>query len=141
MKKGIVAIVVSGTIGALTMLYLPATQASGFSPMNMMNPGKWMGKNKNRNNRDDYYPEDDYYGAGPGYGGPNSRGYGPYQGQRYGGPGYGAPGNRGYAAQPPAAQAPARAAVAPHATEGATAERMREMEDRIRMLESQLRNR
>lgn len=144
MKKGIAAIMISGTIGALTMLYLPVSQAGGFGPMNMMNPGKWMGKNRNRNNRNDYY-EDDYYGGGPGYGGPNRGGYGSYQGQPngYGGPGYGSgsyqgqPYGQGYGA--PASQAPA--AISPQATEGATAERMREMEDRIRMLESQLRNR
>ncbi len=60
--------------------------ASGFGPMNMMNPGKWFGNNNNRRDIDDLPPPgyDVPYGAPPpGYG------YGALPPP--GGPGYGAP--------------------------------------------------
>ena len=64
------------TLACAGFAYAPTGLASGFSPMNMMNPSKWMGGN-------DRY-DDDYYDRGYGYGGP----YG-YPGYGYGGPGYG----------------------------------------------------
>jgi len=66
--------------------------AAGFSPFNMMNPGKWFGGK----NRDRGYYDDDYYydrgGRGYGYGrgyGPGYGGYGPGYGYGGYGPGYG----------------------------------------------------
>lgn len=63
-------------VGVASLPMIPAVNAGGFNPMNMMNPSKWMGGNKDRY-ADDYY--DDYYG-------------GPYDGGPYGGPGLGGPG-------------------------------------------------
>ena len=120
-----------GTLIAVGMggAMLPDTVgAAGFNPMNMMNPSKWMGGNKNRRY------DDDYYDGGPGYGGyppPGYGGYGGYPGG-YGAPGYGAPGY-GYPQGP--AQQPAYAA--PAAPSGGSSEQIRVLEDRIRQLESQ----
>jgi hypothetical protein len=63
------------------MALVPTVWADGFNPMNMMNPSKWMGGNKN--SRDDY-------SNGQGYGAPVGYGYGA-PGYGYGAPGYGVP--------------------------------------------------
>jgi hypothetical protein len=74
---------------------LLAVPAQAFDMGNMMNPSKWMNKDKDR----DRYYDDDYYDYGPppgyGYGAP---GYGGYGAPGYGG--YGAPGYGGYGGGP-----------------------------------------
>ncbi|MES9967172.1 MAG: hypothetical protein ABW082_00180 [Sedimenticola sp.] len=125
-----------------------ATQAVAFNFGDMMSPGKWMGNKKDR-----YYddvPPPGYYG-GPGgapygYGGNPGPGYGaqPYG---YGAPpaggqapyGYGA-NPYGYGGQPamnPAYQQTAPQPPAASQPDSADKERIRELEERIRMLESQ----
>ena len=125
-KKTAIALsaLIAAGIGSMTLS--TTAGASGFGPMNMMNPSKWFGGNKNRR-YDDYYD-------GPGYGGgypPPGYGYG-YGGPGYGGPGYGAPYGAplqpGYTAPP--------AATAPDASDSGSAERIKELEERIRQLES-----
>lgn len=117
------------TIGLSSMTMTSVSEAGGFGPMNnMMNPSKWFGGNKNRRYDDDYYDGGPGYGYPPpgyGYGAPG--GYGGYPGG-YGAPGYGAPVQPGYAA--PAAPA------APAASDTGSADRIKELEDRIRQLES-----
>lgn len=82
---------------------LLAMPAQAFDMGDMMNPSKWVGKDKKRDRYDDdYYDYYDYgpppglgYGA-PGYGGYGAPGYGGYGAPGYGG--YGAPGYGGYGA-------------------------------------------
>lgn len=80
------------TIAATLLLAAPIANAFNFG--DMMNPGRWMGGNKDR------YYDDDYYGGpwGPGYGGYGAPGYGAPGYGGYGAPGYGAPGYGGYGA-------------------------------------------
>lgn len=110
-------------LGLTQGLWVGAATAEGFGPMNMMNPNKWFG---NRDNDDDYY-------AGRGYGHPG-----------YGAPGYGMPGYggqpRGYGYAPPQ---PPQPPAAPSRSDGrsdsgdtAADRRIRELEERIRQLES-----
>jgi len=123
--------VILGTLitAGIGSAFLPVTaSAAGFNPMNMMNPSKWMGGNRNRRY------DDDYYDGGQGYGGyppPGYGGYGGYPGG-YGAPGYGAPGY-GYPQAP--VQQPAYAA--PAAPSSGSSDQIRVLEDRIRQLESQ----
>jgi hypothetical protein len=90
-RKTITAYAAIMAVGLGGLSAIPSVDAAGFNPMNMMNPSKWMGGNKDR-----YYDDyDDYYG-GP-YGPPPGAGWGgPGWGGPYGGPGYGAPGWGGY---------------------------------------------
>jgi hypothetical protein len=78
----------------LAISLLLAMPAQAFDMGNMMNPSKWMNKDKDR----DRYYDDDYYDYGPppgyGYGGYGAPGYGGYGLPGYGG--YGAPGYGGY---------------------------------------------
>ena len=80
----------------LAFSLLLAMPAQAFDMGNMMNPSKWMNKDKDR----DRYYDDDYYDYGPppgyGYGGYGAPGYGGYGAPGYGGyGGYGAPGYGG----------------------------------------------
>ncbi len=104
-------------LGMGSLATVPDTAgASGFNPMNVMNPSRWFGNNNRRY-------DDDYYG-GPGYGYPPPPGY--YPGA------YGAP---AYAPHPLYNAAPA--APAPAADN--SKERIKELEDRIRQLEARQR--
>lgn len=108
-------LVTAASIAALGLSGLVASvpaQASGFG--DFMNPGKWFGKNRDR---DDYYYDRydrGYYGGrGYGYGGyPGYGGYGGYPGgygygyPGYGVPGYGYPGQGGSNTQTPAPPPP-----------------------------------
>ena len=111
-------LVTAASIAALGLSGLVASvpaQASGFG--DFMNPGKWFGKNRDR---DDYYYDRydrGYYGGrGYGYGGyPGYGGYGGYGGYPggygygypgYGVPGYGYPGQGGSNTQTPAPPPP-----------------------------------
>jgi hypothetical protein len=82
----------------LTSSLLLAMPAQAFDMGNMMNPSKWVGKDKKRDRYDDDYYD---YGPPPGYGyGAPGYGYGA-PGYGYGAPGYGgygAPGYGGYGA-------------------------------------------
>lgn len=108
---------------------LPVTaNADGFGPMNMMNPSKWF--NRNRRDYDDYYDDGPGYGPPPGYGAPPAYGYG-------------APPGGGYAPAPaaayPAQPAPGYGAPAVSSTPSPNddaQQRIRELEERIRQLES-----
>jgi hypothetical protein len=94
--------------------------ASGSQAFNFFNPGDWFDRDR----------DDDRYGPGP-YGPP-----GPYGGMPpYGayGPGFGAPGWGAPAGYPPAAPA---APAAPSQPDSRSADRIRELEERIRELES-----
>ena len=112
------------TLSALSMAvvlgfaaYTPVAQAFNFG--DMMNPGRWMGGDRDRYDDEDYY--DGPYGGGPwggpGYGGYPGYGYGGYPGYGGGYPGYGGGypsagyGFPGYGAAPPVAPAPAAAAA------------------------------
>lgn len=108
--------------------YTPVAQAFNFG--DMMNPGRWMGGDRDRYD-DDYY--DGPYGGGPwggpgygyggypgfggypGYGGFPGYGYGGYPGAGYGFPGYGAA-----PAAAPAPAAPATAAQTPSGSAGSS---------------------
>ncbi|MDM8546045.1 hypothetical protein QUF61_06090 [Candidatus Venteria ishoeyi] len=71
--------IVLGSLSLLSPAYVHA-----FNPMDMMNPSKFMGGNKNnRNNDRDYRDYNQDYGP---YGYPPQGGY--YQGAPYGGQGY-----------------------------------------------------
>jgi hypothetical protein len=91
----------------LAVSLLLTMPAQAFDMGNMMNPSKWMGKDKKDRYDDDYY-EDDFYGPPPGlgYGGYGAPGYGGYGAPGYGGygmpgyGGYGAPGYGGYGPGP-----------------------------------------
>lgn len=130
--KKTAAIAFTATLAAAAgTLVIPATvDAADFSPMKMMNPSKWFG-GKNRD--DDYYydgPPPGAYGPAPGYG-PPPYGYGaPAAG--YGPAPYGAPGGypqvQGYGAAPGAAATPS--------PNGDAQQRIQELEERIRQLES-----
>ena len=130
-------------LGALGLVSAASVEAINFG--DMMNPGKWMGGNKDRHEgpppgygyQPPYGPQGGYYGGqpGPGYGGgypggdrPGggypAMGQGPYQ-QGYGvAPGYAAPGAGpgGVSGIPPE-------------------ERIRQLEQRIQQLEQQLHRR
>lgn len=135
-------------LAAAVVISIPVAHADGFAPMNMMNPGKWMGgKNNDANSRNDYgsdgrtvpgdYPNGAAYPAPgaavpPGYGAPP--------------PGYGAPGaNTAYAPPagygiPPTVAAPGAApapAASPPGTDDRVQQRIRELEERIQRLEAQ----
>jgi hypothetical protein len=102
-------VVISSVFMAFSILL--AMPSHAFDMGNMMNPSKWMGKDKKDRYDDDYYYEDDFYGpppgygygapgygyGAPGYGGYGAPGYGGYgaPGGGYGAPGYGAPGTAG----------------------------------------------
>lgn len=148
------------TAGLLAAAVGFAPEANAFNFGDMMSPGKWMG-GKKKDTYDDLpppgygAPPPGYgYGGAPGYGGYGpAPGYGPEAGVP-GGYGYGAPAPGGYAAPQvpmgygaqPAPAAPAYggyAAPQPQApatdVSGMSAEdmRIRQLEQRIRQLESQ----
>jgi hypothetical protein len=115
--KTLSALSVAAVLGLAA--YTPLAQAFNFG--DMMNPGRWMGGDRDRYDNDDSY--DGPYGGGP-WGGPGYGGYGGYPGYGYGGyPGYGGGypgygyggypsagyGFPGYGAAPPVAPAPAAA--------------------------------
>ena len=124
-------------LGAFGLVSAVSVEAINFG--DMMNPGKWMGGNKDRYEggpppgygyQQPYGPQGGYYGGqpGPGYGGgyPGggypAMGQDPYQ-QGYGvAPGYPAPGAGSGGAVPPE-------------------ERIRQLEQRIQQLEQQLQRR
>lgn len=112
---------------AVTLVHVPVTHAFNFG--NMMNPSRWMGGDRDR---DDDYPPGGAYGP-PGYGYP----YGGY-GAPYGVPGYGAP-FPGYA-PPPAYPAPAAAApAAPPSAGTADSAEVQALKRRVEELEAQQR--
>jgi hypothetical protein len=122
------------TAAFVTMAYAPASQAFKFG--DMMNPGKWMGGNKDYDDYDDYGPgPDGPYGPGPG--GPAPYGGTPYGGAPYGTGPVGAPG--GYA--PPGSYGRAPTAAAPPAPQPSVDQsgRIRELEQRIDQLEAEMR--
>ncbi len=90
---------------AMTMATVDVAQAFGFG--NMMNPSRWMGGDRDR--------DDDYYGAAPyGYGYPGGYAAPGYAPPGYVQPGYAAPGY-GYGYGAPVYPAPVIAAPAPAA--------------------------
>lgn len=109
-------------------LALPDTaSAEGFGPMNMMNPGKWFGGRNRRDYDDDYYGDPGYGPPPPGYGAPP-----PIVAPGYG---YAPPPAGGYGYSAPAAAAPVTSPDT--SSSGIDAQtRIRELEDRIRQLES-----
>lgn len=121
-------------LAALVSVGAPIPVAQAFNFGDMMNPGRWMGGNRDRYD-DDYY--DDYgpyggygpgpYGAGP-YGAPY--GAGPY-GAPYGAGPYGAPYGAGYGV--PTYSAPA---VAPTQSAPNNSSEIDALKRRIEELES-----
>ena len=133
MKKT-AAIALATTLAATASgMIVPVTAgATDFSPMKIMNPSKWFGNNNRRDYDDDYYYDGPGYGPPPGYGAPPPYGYGAPGGYGYGAPPYGAP---AYPA-PPAQGYSAPAVPATSSPNGDSQQRIRELEDRIRQLES-----
>ena len=123
-KSATVALCALIGLSSASLTSIERTEASGFNPMNMVNPSKWFG-NRNDDYDDHYYG--DRYAPPPGYYG------GPY-GAPYGIPGYGAPGYAPQGYYAPAQVQPAAPAAAP--ADG-SAERIRELEERIRQLEAE----
>ena len=102
--------------------------ANAFDMGNMMNPSKWMGGNKNDDDRYDYGG----YGGGPGYGGyPGGYGGGPGYGGYGGDPGFGY-GMPGYGGTPGYGTAPAYSAPQP---DSKNADEIKRLKERIRKLE------
>ncbi len=147
LKKLPAAYLTALAVGLGSQFALAPAQAEGFSPMTMMNPGKWFG-GKDRDGPDGDYPPPPPPGYGAPYGAP---GYGappPGYGYGYGAPpagapaygrapgAYGAPTAPGYAA--PAA--PSYGAPAAPAYEAASTDEpsRQDMQDRIQELEQQL---
>jgi len=124
------AILAAAGILGMSLTHSPVSRAFDFG--DMMNPGRWMGGSRDRN--DDYHggpyagPWGDPYGGGP-WGGAWS-GYGPGP---YGGGPYGVPGYRG-AVPTPAPTAPA--AKVPSAPVTGSSE-IDALKRRIKELESQ----
>ncbi len=125
-----VAVALLATLPAA--LLLTPTPASGFGPMNMMNPNQWFSGSQNREERESHPPSVGYY--------PRQGYYPPH--------GYGAP-LQGYHHPPSAFSAAPLAALPPSGQERtsgqeraseqecASEQRIRELEQRIRQLEAE----
>lgn len=130
-KPAVVALSTLIGLSAANLVWVEDLHAGGFNPMNMVNPSRWFG-----DRYDDY---DDYrygnrYGYPPGY-------YGAPYGAPFGAPGYAAPGYGVPLYGAPGISAQSYAPVqtqSPPAVTGsdASAERIRELEERIRQLEA-----
>ena len=120
-------------LGSVGLVVPDIAGAAGFSPFNMVSPGRWMGGN-NRYNDGPGYGAPGYgygYGAPHGYGAPGY-GYGA-PGYGYGAPGYGAP-SPGYA-NPQSGSSYSAPSPTPSQDNDSQA-RIRELEQRIMELES-----
>lgn len=126
-RKLLATLTTTGIMG-MSLAYSPVSRAFDFG--DMMDPGRWMGGGRDRN--DDYYggPYAGPYGGGP-WGGPWG-GYGP---AAYGGGPYSIPGYRG-AVPPPVPTAPTAKAPAAPVTSSSEID---ELKRRIKELESQQR--
>jgi len=123
-------------LGSTGLIVNDDAGAAGFSPFNMMSPGRWMGGGNRYN--DGYYNDGPGYGApGYGYGAPHGYGAPGYgygaPGYGYGAPGYGAP-NSGYANPQSGGSYTAPPSTPSH--DGDSQARIRELEQKIMELES-----
>ena len=139
LKKLPAAYLTALAVGLGSQFVLAPTQAEGFSPMKMMNPGQWFG-GKDRDDPDGDYPPLPPPGYGAPYGVP---GYGaPPPGYGYGAPAYGAPGAYGAPAAPgygaPAAPGYGAPAAPVYGAQSAGEPSRQEMEGRIQELEQRL---
>lgn len=125
-RSAAISLILLVGVGTDNGILFDRVDAASFSPMNMMNPSRWFG----RGNRDD-----DYYG--PGYGEV------PYGAPGYWAPGYGHPpayGGYGAPLAPggyhPVYQTPPPVPAQTAPAEDPSAARIKELEERIRQLES-----
>lgn len=143
--KLLTALAAAGVMAG-TAVYTPVSQAFNFGEM--MNPGKWMGGNRDYDDEWGDYGPGPYgppglgpYGGGP-YGGPyggGPYGGGPYGGPYGGGPGFGTPrfyGAPGYRAAPVAPSAPSTPSRSSSSSENVKSAEIEALRKRIEELET-----